>query len=532
MMRVAITFFLAFTLIGCQSAPAVTPTITPLTHIGKTPLPSSTNTPVPTSTTAPITTISAAEIIRRASPICENAFSALVESGPLTPPFAVLKKEADADVPAWEVSHQLPHLGSLSAAEVQTVFCISETRDQTGTFTDGSAAYQLFWDVRAIEWPVGKVIGRKSFTGSPPSTTDRLASGSAEEAFPDSEFVAWIFNQIDHPDFLYFKDAITSIAVSPDGDLAAFGTAIENQIVDKDYQAKIFLFNPSELQTELRTSAFLNVLDGHQGMVTSLAFSPDGNILASSGYDRFVKFWDVASSRLLGQVSTTDTPNSLAFSADGTKLAVASNLEAAIVDSVSRQISVSIPGTGGDSLAFSPDGSHMYVNSAESIKIVDPAAGRVTLTFPDRFALVPTISLAADGSVASVTYSSPEAVEGFALSPDGTRIITYTIDRSVDTNSGADNVQLATWDAKTGKYVGEVKFSGDLIRSVKFSPDGKLLGMGNRNEIWIWDTANWQVKEKLAGHTGEIVELAFTSQEKKLLSASSDGTVRVWSLGE
>jgi WD40 repeat protein len=56
--------------------------------------------------------------------------------------------------------------------------------------------------------------------------------------------------------------------------------------------------------------------------------------------------------------------------------------------------------------------------------------------------------------------------------------------------------------------------------------------MGNRNEIWIWDTANWQVKEKLAGHTGEIVELAFTSQEKKLLSASSDGTVRVWSLGE
>ena len=531
-MRVAITFFLAFILIGCQSAPAVTSTITPPTPPSETPFPSSTNTPVPTSTPAPITTISPAELIRRASPICENAFSALVESGPLTPPFAVLKKAAYADVPAWEASHQLPHLGSLSAAEVQTVFCLSETRIQTGTYTDGSAAFQFFWDLRAMTWPVGKVIRRKSFTGSPPPKTKELASLSAEGSFPYKEFAAWIFNQIDHPDFLYFKDAITSIAISPDGNLAAFGTAIENQIVDRDYQAKIFIFNPSDLQTELRTSAFLNVLDGHRGMVTSLEFSPDGNVLASSGYDRFIKFWDVTSSRLLGQVITTDTPNALAFSSDGTKLAVASNLEVAIIDSVSRQIRGSIQGTGGDRLAFSPDSSHIYVNSAESIKIVDPAAGRVTLTFPDQFALVPTISLAADGSVASVTYSSPEAVEGFALSRDGTQIITYTIDRSVDTNSGADNVQLATWDAKTGKHVSEVRFSGDLIHTVKFSPDGNLLGMGNRNEIWIWDTANWQVKEKLAGHTGEIVELAFTSKEKKLLSASSDGTVRVWSLGE
>ena len=531
-MRAAIPFFLAFILIGCQSATAVTSTITPPTPPSETPFPSSTSTPVPTSTPAPIATISPEELIRRASPICENAFSALVESGTLTPPFAVLKKAAYADVPVWEVSHQVPHLGSLSAAAVQTVFCISETRIQTGTYTDGSPAFQLFWDLRAITWPVGKVIGRKSFTGSPPSKTKELASSSTEGPFPFKEFTAWIFNQIDHPDFLYFKDAITSIAISPDGNLAAFGTAIENQIVDKDYQAKIFIFNPSDLQTDLRTSAFLNVLDGHRGMVTSLVFSPDGNVLVSSGYDRFIKFWDVTSSRILGQVITTDTPNSLAFSSDGTKLAVASNLEVTIIDSVSRQNSVSIQGTGGDSLAFSPDGNHIYVNSAERIKIVDPAAGRVTLAFPDRFALVPTISLAADGSVASVAYASPEAVEGFALSPDGVQIITYTIDRSVNTNSGADNVRLATWDAKTGKYVREVRFSGDLIHTVKFSPDGNLLGIGNRNEIWVWDTENWQIKEKLAGHTGEIVALAFTAQQKKLLSASSDGTVRVWSLGE
>ena len=108
---------------------------------------------------------------------------------------------------------------------------------------------------------------------------------------------------MDHPDFLYFTDAITSLAVAPNGRRAAFGTAIEDQIVDSKYQAKIFLFNPSELQTALRTSAFLNVLEGHQGMVTALAFSPDGNLLVSSGYDFLIKFWDVSAGALLGQVT-------------------------------------------------------------------------------------------------------------------------------------------------------------------------------------------------------------------------------------
>lgn len=530
-MRAAFTVCLGFILMACQPAPASIPTetLTPSATLAST----ETSTPAPTATQIIVPTVSPAELKRRAAPICENAFTGLVETGPLSPPFAVMKKESYIDVLAWELSHQLPHLGSLSATDVQTLFCISETRAQAGTYTDGSAAYQIFWEIRAVSWPGGKVIGKNSFTGSPPPETKELNSGSAEGLFPYKEFAAWIFNQVDHHDFLFFIDAITSLAVSPNGNIAAFGTAIANQIVDKDYQAKIFLFNPSDLQTDLGTSAYLNVLAGHQGMVTSLAFSPDGNILASSGYDLFIKFWDVRAGALLGQVSIADTPNSLTFSPDGTRLAVVSNLEVIIINPISMQIIASIQEGGGrDSVAFSPNGSHIYVNSSGNIKIIDPTASRVMLTFPDTFALVPTMSVSADGSVVSVTYESPETVEGFALSPDGTQIVTYTVDRTVDIDSGAENVRLATWDAKTGKYVSEVRFLGDLINTIKFSPNGNLLGIGNRSEIWVWDTSTWQVKEKLAGHTGEIGDLAFTPQGTTLLSASRDGTIRVWSLEE
>jgi WD40 repeat protein len=534
-MRVVSAIFLAFLLMGCQ--PAATATVIPPSEISSPsaippPVASATQPPIATQTTVPTPTVSPAELKRRAAPICENAFSSLVETGSLSPPFAVMKKETYADTPLWELSHQLPHLGSFAAADVKTLFCISETRIQTGTYTDGSAAYQLFWEVRVVSWPAGKVIGKNSFTGSPSPKTKNLGSGAGEGSYPYPEFASWIFNQIDHPDFLYFPDAITSLGISPDGRLAAFGSATANRIVDREYQAQIFLFDPSDLQTGLKTSAFLDVFDGHQGMVTSLAFSPAGNILASSGYDLFVKFWDVRAGSLLGQVSIADTPNALAFSSDGMKLAVASNLEAAIIDPVSRQLSASIPGAGGHSLAFSPDGSHLYVNASGSIKIIDLTASRVTLTFPDPFTLVPTMSISADGSVVGVTYESPETVEGFALSPDGSRIITYTLDRTIEVTSGEDNVRLATWDAETGNHVDEVKFSGSLIQTLRFSPDGNLLAMGNGSEVWIWDTGTWQVKEKRAGHLSEIVDLAFTSQGRNLLSASRDGTIRVWSLEE
>ena len=529
-MRAVFIMFLVFPLIGCQAAQSPTLTINATSPPNKVPLLTETSTSVPVLTITPVPTVSPAELTRRASPICENAFSALVETGPLRPPFAVMKVESHAETPVWEFSHQLPHLGSLSASDVQTLFCISETRTHAGTYTDGSAAYQLLWDVRAVSWPGGRVIGRNTFTGSPP--TNELLSGEANGISPYKEFAVWVFNQIEHPEFLYFKNAITSLAISPDGRLAAFGSAIANEIIDQDYQAQVYLFNPIDLQTNLGTTEFLEVLDGHQGMVTSLAFSPDGNLLASSGYDGFIKFWDVTTSALLGQVNITDTPNSLAFSPDGTRLAVAANLGVMLIDPISRQISASIQGSGGDNLAFSADGSHLYVNSSESIKIIDLNANQVTLTFPDPFALVPTLSVAPDGSITGVTYESPDRVEGFALAPDGSQIVTYTLDRLVANDLGAENVRLATWDAKTGKYVSEVRFAGDLTHAIQFSPNGNLLAIGNRNEVWIWDTSNWQVKEKLAGHTGEIIDLAFTPEGTNLLSASRDGTIRVWSLQE
>jgi WD40 repeat protein len=284
------------------------------------------------------------------------------------------------------------------------------------------------------------------------------------------------------------------------------------------------------MQTELGTASFRDVLDGHQGMVTSLAFSPDGTMIASSGYDRFIKFWDMPSGQLSGQITLPDTPNFLAFSSDGSRLAIASNLEITLVNSMDRQFEKSIPVSGGDHLAFSPDGRLIYISTPFSIRVIDAIAGTTILEFPDPSTLVPTMNVAGDGTVLSVTYQTPNTVDNFALSPDGAQIVTVTIDPLIDRGSGVENVRMAIWDARSGKYLSEINFSAGSIQRMKFSSDGTHLALGNGNEVWVWDTSSWQLIRIYSGHVDLVEDLALTPDGTKILSASRDGTVRVWSL--
>ena len=77
---------------------------------------------------------------------------------------------------------------------------------------------------------------------------------------------------------------------------------------------------------DLLTDEIINILTGHKDKVSSLAFSPDGTVLASGSDDDTILLWDVSTGQEIGVLlGHVDDVNSVAFSPDGTSLVSGSN---------------------------------------------------------------------------------------------------------------------------------------------------------------------------------------------------------------
>jgi WD40 repeat protein len=66
---------------------------------------------------------------------------------------------------------------------------------------------------------------------------------------------------------------------------------------------------------------------------------------------------------------------------------------------------------------------------------------------------------------------------------------------------------------------------------VAFSPDGKLLVSGSRDQtIRLWNVATGKELKVLEGHTNGVTGLAFLPDSTYLISGSDDGSMRVWGI--
>jgi WD40 repeat protein len=258
------------------------------------------------------------------------------------------------------------------------------------------------------------------------------------------------------------------------------------------------------------------VFKAHSKPIYSIAFSPNGHFLLTSGGDETVRLWSVD----LKQVQ--EWPGSrfwgpVAYSADGQFIARGGyGVQAWRVQESSDPFIDSSAFAEG--LAFSPDSKVLAAHGE---------AGSIGLR---RWAIPEGAQLPGNwGGTRQSNNGNQFPTGAVAYSPDGTLLAACY---GVMGNRAFDSV-VYLWDSQTGKQQGSLRsnFQAAHPTAICFSPDGRMLAAACGPCLRVWDIPT--AKELVRLHAGKkhFKGLAFTPDGQRLVAVNNDAITRIWGVG-
>ncbi len=267
---------------------------------------------------------------------------------------------------------------------------------------------------------------------------------------------------------------------------------------------------------DLTTGECLYALHGHQESVGVVAFSVDGDRLASSD-DRTVKLWSI-----------DPLPNPSGFEV----LPESPAGESPTVASMGEMSAIASEGNGwyddGENGKQARASTGQPPRSSETpFKTLQGFSSHVcSLAFsPDR-AILATGSIerqvqlwdANTGLALRTLRGHRHQLWSFALSPDGQTLAT-----------GSDNQAIRLWNVNTGRVLRTLPGHRDWVWSVAFSPDSRLLASGSYDRtVKVWDVQTGECLYTGYGHRDRVQVVAFSPDSRLIASASDDCTVKLW----
>lgn len=425
-----------------------------------------------------------------------------------------------------------------------------------------------------------------------------LASGGADETTR-----LWTLGSDEVPVLLKgHTAAVRAVAYTPDGTLLATGSA--------DHTIKLW---------DVATARSIATLEAHSNPVVTLAFSPDGATLASGGGGDLeprlatsramqlrarpasVKLWDVLTRQQRAILRGHTSPVcAVAFADDGRTLASTGQDLAVFLwnlDGIEPRNILPTPGKELNAVAVAPDGKSLLTASDDqTARLWDIATGLEQARPDENNGPVKAVAFNAEGTRFAIaagdkrirlydagTRAEVRKLEGhvrqpraLAFSPDGKTLasgggdfgaareiipgearlwdlagqrppidlightdIIRTVAFSLDGKllvTGSDDCTAKIWDAGTGKLRQTLGEFAHSVRSAAFSPDGKTLaiacgGVWNAHEpgdVTLWDLEEGKTRLVLRGHRAGVLAVAYAPNGRVLATGSIDGTIKFW----
>ena len=302
-------------------------------------------------------------------------------------------------------------------------------------------------------------------------------------------------------------------------------------------------------------------LGGHTEVVRSVAFSADGQVLASGSHDNTIRLWEVSTGNNLrwfyNRSSSNEYSNDvygIVFSPDGQTVASSGQyrrggnqqrhvrtLQLWEVSTGDRVWARDADSSWTHGIAFSPDGNTLAGGGNDhTIKLWEVSTGNRLRVLTGHTDAIRSVVFSPDGQLLAsagrdntirlwdanagrhlhILTEHTDWVNGVSFSPDG-KILA----------SGSSDQTIKLWEVSTGRRIRTLTGHTDWVSGVSFSPDGQILASGSGDHtIKLWEVSTGRHLRTLIAHSQPVHDVAFSPTEQKLVSGHEDGAVLLWEL--